>query len=211
MSLPLGEWVYVQRVRVNPDSERGKLLKQIGVRFEKKRNMLLWNEWYYYAEIYYKHHKNLNMSQNFKTDDGYNYAEDGKIALGMWVYNQKRHYENKTLSNDKIKLLEKIGMVWSIEKNYRHQKYHGLNFSKICNDYKIDIEKNYNVLNSISLQELTVKIEYLKSKNIPLYNKKGILHEIFNMSSMDIKEKYGISLEEMINIYKIKNNRILRK
>lgn len=87
---------------------------------------------------------------------------------------QKNLYKNNKLDSNKIKLLEKIGMVWSLK------KYKNIKIPMICY-YNIDIEKNYNVLKNISTQELQIKIEYLKSNKIRLYNNNGILHEIFNI------------------------------
>ena len=43
--------------------------------------------------------------------------------------------------------------------------------------------------------------------NIPIVDEKGLLMDIFSMSSTDMSEKYGISLEEIINQYYIKNQK----
>lgn len=160
-----------------------------------------WNLIYQYAKKYYEHYGNLVIFQKFKTNNGYTYDKDGKINLGTWIMTQKSFYKNNKLNINRIKLLEAIGIVW-LEKEYNRTE-----ISMICSQYNIDINKNYDILNSISIQELQIKIKYLKSNKIRLYNTNGILHEIFNMSSVDMKKKYGISLEEMVSIYKIRDNR----
>ena len=50
-------------------------------------------------------------------------------------------------------------------------------------------------------------LPYLLDSNIALTNEDGILHEIFSMSSIDLKEKYGFDLEEIINNYFVDNKK----
>ena len=95
-------------------------------------------------------------------------------------------------------LLSRLGMVWNIYKNKEE-------INNICRQYNIDIIKNKDILKHISVQELESKIEFLKSHNIPIVDEQGLLIDIFSMSSPDMKVKYGLSLEEIINEYYIKN------
>ena len=74
----------------------------------------------------------------------------------------------------------------------------------ICISNNIDIKTNKIIIKHISIQELKSKIAYLNSLNIKVVDNEGKLHEIFNMSNADMKEKYGISLTELINNYYIK-------
>lgn len=200
----LGVWISHERINYKEgklDKTKIDLLKKIGMRFENIRDTISWDESYKYASIYYNHYGNLKVPIKFKTNNGYIEDKSGKIHLGEWIAFQKNFYKNNKLDSNKIKLLEKIGMVWA------EKKYKNIEIPMICVNYNIDIDKNYDVLKNISIQELKIKIEYLKSNKIRLYNNNGILHEIFNMSSKDMKKKYGISLEEMISMYKIKDNR----
>ena len=48
----LGQWISRQRQNTSPESERGQLLSQIGMRWENKYNIMSWEEWYKYAKIY---------------------------------------------------------------------------------------------------------------------------------------------------------------
>ena len=92
-------------------------------------------------------------------------------------------------------------MIWSVKKNQEE-------IMKLCKDLNINTNININkyILNNISIQELQSKIEYLKSNNIPLTHEDGTLHDIFDISSTSMKEKYGVSLEEIINNYLSKEN-----
>ncbi len=106
----LGAWVAKQRIRTLPESERGRLLSQIGMRFESKNSTLSWEEMYEYACIYYQRHGNLEVFAKFKTNNGWEEDELGKINLGTWVATQKQLYQKKEMSEEQIILLENIGM-----------------------------------------------------------------------------------------------------
>ena len=112
----LGNWIFNQRRSTSKESKKGKLLSKIGMRFESKNSTLSWEEMYEYACIYYRHHGNLEVRQIFKTNNGFEYDEQGKINLGAWVSAQKQLYKNKEMSEEQIILLENIGMKWMSEK-----------------------------------------------------------------------------------------------
>ena len=110
----LGSWIINQRNRVLPESEQGRLLSQIGMRFENKISTLSWEEMYEYARIYYEHHKSLEIPRNFKTNNGFEYEEQGKIKLGSWITTQR----NRTLpESERGRLLSQIGMRFESKKS----------------------------------------------------------------------------------------------
>ncbi len=128
--IPLGWWITTQRRKCLPESDRGKLLSKIGMRFENKKNIISWEEMYNYAKIYKKYHGNLEVLQKFKTNDGYTYDENGIIPLGQWIANQRGRCLPES---DRGKLLSKIGMrfenrrPWEKMYNYAkiYKEYHG--------------------------------------------------------------------------------------
>ncbi|MBR4617811.1 MAG: Helicase associated domain protein [Bacilli bacterium] len=202
--IALGEWITRQRQSYKGSNnssltdDRRNLLESIGMIFDVHAKQ--WIDSYNLAKIYYEHHGNLRIPSSFKTINGYEFSETG-ITLGAWIYSQRKHYEKKELgkiTSNQIHLLEQIGMIWNINKNKE-----GIN--NICGQYNIDKDKNKIILSHISIQELQSKIEFLKAQNIPIVDKNGLLIDIFSMSSPDMKEKYGISLEEIISEYYIKN------
>lgn len=201
----LGAWVRSQREAFQGkgttvlNESRIDLLKKIGMVFENIRTDQ-WMQYYNLAKIYYEHHGNLRIPSSFKTINGYEFSETG-ITLGAWIYSQRKHYEKKELGKippNQIQLLEQIGMIWNIKKNKEE-------IDNVCTQYNIDKNKNKYILSHVSIQELQSKIEFLKSHNIPIVDENGLLIDIFSMSSSDMKEKYGISLEKIINEYYIKN------
>ena len=194
----LGQWIFKQRQNAPQKSEQGHLLTEIGMRFETKNNALSWEEMYEYAKIYYEHYNNLEVPVKFRTNDGYTYEEKGKIRLGQWISNQRHNISQKS---EKIQALDEIKMNW----NLKIQKEE---VNNLCIDNEINIELNKTVISHISAKELKSKITYLRANGIELTNEDGKLHEIFSMSSPDMKEKYGISLPEMIrDFYDVKQKR----
>ena len=194
----LGQWINKQRQNVLEESKRGHLLSKIWMRFETKNNTLSWEEMYEYAKIYYEHYNDLEVPYDFRTNDGYTYEKDGKIRLGLWIRNKR---QNIPKESEKIQALDEIKMNWSS----RIQKEE---VNNLCIDNEINIELNKTVISHISDKELKSKITYLRANGIELTNEDGKLHEIFSMSSPDMKEKYGISLPEMIrDFYDVKQKR----
>lgn len=70
-------------------------------------------EMYKISTNYFNKYGNLKIIQRFKTIDGINYDEEG-YTLGIWIINQRRMYKKVRLPQNRIRMLEKIGMVWSI-------------------------------------------------------------------------------------------------
>ena len=184
----LGQWINTQRTRfATLSDERKQKLHAIG--FDLKPIDTMWENNYKLAKIYYEHKGDLLISRSFKTTDGYIENPNG-VNLGRWITNQRTRFA--TLSDEKKQKLLAIGFVPNVTQNNDA-------IENICTQYNINIEKNKTVLKHISIQELQSKIEFLSTFNIPIVDENGLLIDIFFMSSPDTKEKYGISLEELIN------------
>lgn len=86
--------------------------KRLQTKHEEK-----WNRNYKLAKAYYEYYRNLEVSQFFKTVNGYDYDENG-IALGRWISNQRQAYKGQgyeKITEDQIELLNQIGMKWFSE------------------------------------------------------------------------------------------------
>ena len=187
----LGLWIDYQRKNIEPTSEQGQKLLAIGMRFENMRSTLTWDERYEYAKKYYEKHGNLKVPNPFKTNNGYEEDENGKVNLGQWIADQRRYVEP---TSERGQMLIKIGMVFSVRKNKEEVKI-------FCLENNIDLEKNKIILNHISIQELVAKTRYLKEQNIDIVDANGLLHEIYSMSNVNMQVKYNISLEVLIDKY----------
>ena len=77
----------------------------------------------------------------------------------------------------------------------------------MCDEYNIDINKNNLILKHISFADFKVKIDFIKSLkakgyNISIVDENGMLHEIFSMSSINMKfSVYGESFEKFVEEY----------
>lgn len=189
--ISLGRWLMKQKNKFNKISKE-KQDKLLSIGFVINVHEEEWLNNYKLACIYYKCHGNLMIKRNFKTVDGINYDENGK-NLGIWIITQRQNFKN--LSKERKELLLKIGFVDSLRSNKDK-------IEELCITNNINIEKNNNVLSKISYQELLSKINYLKENNMEITINES-LHEIFSMSSPNMKVIYKITLEELIEKFYI--------
>lgn len=185
----LGFWIGTQKSNYDKFSEeRKKMFEKIG--FIKNLNDSKWQKVYELAKAYFLHYNNLYIDINFKTINGYEFDENG-VSLGPWIANQRNLIEH---GSERERLLTNIGMIWSVRSNLKE-------VMEICNRYNIDYNKNKLVLKNISVEVLQSKIKFLLANNMCLVNSDGKLDKIFSISSVDMKERFGVTLEELINEY----------
>ena len=182
--------------------EQVSKLESIGMVWDLLKSQ--WDDWYKSAEEYFTENGNLIVPRRYVTSSG--------DKLGAWIQAQRQAYKNITLPEDKrianrlplneyqIKKLESIGMIWDIKQNKS-------DIEDFCKDNDIDIKKEINIIDHISFTEFKVKLSYLKDNGINIVDEKGLLHEIFSMSSMNMKLKYGVSLEDLVNMYGKEKNK----
>lgn len=102
----LGIWLNNQRAKYKSGKlsrEHTEILENIGMTWNLQEAR--WYEGYSYAQAYFKQHKNLNVTQDYVTEDGF--------CLGNWLSTQRKNYKRHKLSNEKAKLLESLHMVWN--------------------------------------------------------------------------------------------------
>lgn len=120
----LGSWLNTQRL-VHDGKTNGILtdvqiakLNEIGMRWESVRD-LAWERNYAAAKAYYDEHGDLLVNVSDKTYHG--------AALGRWIAQLRSYRKNGIqsgyLTEERVALLERIGMVWDVpdylfEKNY---------------------------------------------------------------------------------------------
>ena len=109
---------------------------------------------------------------------------------------KKGRYSNKTyLTMDQMQTLLSIGFKFN--KGIEDKIYK----QEICMQHNIDLKINDKIIERISKIELISKINYLEANGLELVDNTGKLIDIFSMSSIDIQDKYGISLETIIDTY----------
>lgn len=118
----LGSWLSIQR-RVRAGKIKGILtqtqiekLDRLEMRWETYEEMDFSRK-YEIARRYYNLHGNLNISARFITADG--------VALGKWICKMRvfRRNNSSRLSEEKIRMLDNIGMVWDVT-DYRWQIFY---------------------------------------------------------------------------------------
>ena len=169
--------------------EKIKLLEKIGMIWNLYDNT--WNNMYQLAKNYYEKNGNLFISQRFVTASG--------EALGQWISRQRQELLKGRITEERIKLLDNIGMIWNTKTN----KDEIDTYLEDLKNQNINIDKKLNkdILKRISILELKSKINYLLERKLPILDNNGKLIDIFSMTSIDIKEKYNISLDEIITTY----------
>ena len=168
----LGTWITTQRIayknRTIPKEERNntispltdeqvKLLEDIGMvwsvekgQFDRKKNHVKWMENYEKAKKYYQKHSNLLVPARYICEDG--------TQLGQWISAQRVAYKNRTLpkeernntrvplTDEQVKLLEDIGMVWSVEKGQFDRKKNHVKWMENYEKAKKYYQKHSNLL-----------------------------------------------------------------
>lgn len=128
--------------------EQTEKLRSIGFQFEMDRSDKAWMSHFEQAKQYYEEHGNLTVSGSYEIDG---------FKLNQWLLMQRKMRKQGKLSEERIKLLDTIGMRWNAVKDQiiinayevgiSHladyiQKYHTTEISNafICEDgYKLGI------------------------------------------------------------------------
>ena len=179
----LGHWVQIQRQIYNKKATNGSLseekvekLKSIGMDMNYDYNVTLWNKNYNLAKVYYEHYGNLEIPAKFKTTNGYDLDENG-IALGIWIQTQRTNFKNNSLSEERIKSLENIGMIWKIDKKpYWVRNY---NLAKAYYEHygNLEIPANFKTINGYEFDENGIALGIWIQTQRKAYKGKGNISE----------------------------------
>ena len=153
------------------------------------------NDTGYNFQIVHKSKIMVNGKQTIANKEAY--FQDDLMAIGDKIYYLRNgKYSIRTyLTIDKMQTLLSIGFKFN--KGIEDKIYK----QEICKNHNIDLKINDKIIERISKIELISKINFLEASNLELVDNAGKLIDIFSMSSIDIQEKYGISLETIIDTY----------
>ena len=84
-------------------------------------------------------------------------------------------------------------MIWNVSNNYSRIK-------EILQSRGINYRKHMSYLKQYSVIEVEAKIKYLINNGYAIIEESK-LHEIFNMSDINMKIKYGVTKEDLIRDY----------
>lgn len=184
----LGRWVSRQRVSYKKNKltdEQITMLEAIGMDWKLEVSYKSWDEAYKLAVQYFIENSNLNIRTDYITSCGYN--------LGAWIYLQRKNFIKDKLTEEQIEKLNLIGMIWNVSDNYSRIK-------EILQNKGINYRKHMTYLKQYSVIEVEAKIKYLVDNGYAIIDGKK-LHEIFNMSDINMKVKYGVTKEDLISKY----------
>lgn len=118
------QWVHQQKKLY----KRGELsayqivrLEDMGMQWIKPKQVTGWNQGYNYAKQYFEENGHLFVPKKYVTSDGFD--------LGKWIWEQRDRYlglSKYEISDDRIDMLEEIGMFWEDLKNAEWDWFVGL-------------------------------------------------------------------------------------
>lgn len=191
----LGVWLSNQKTnyRLGRLSEdRVEKLIAIGMNFEDIKFMLPWEKKMQLATNFFMHNGHLKVPKKFKTNNGIDYDENG-FDLGSWVLKQRDLFVQGNLSEERVKDLTSVGMIFSLNSkgDQWQEKY---NLAKIYFEHYgnlkipalfktsngIDYDANGIKLGSwINVQRTNYKKGKLSSERIMLLEEIGMLFVIY--------------------------------
>ena len=108
----LGNWIVSLRQK-KTGTGRGNPLSDAQIA-RLNRIGMIWDTEKYRFDVGLEHAKKyFNENGNLKVPSTYVCEYDG-YTLGLWINLKRRQYKKHSLSNENIRGLEEIGMVWSL-------------------------------------------------------------------------------------------------
>ena len=138
----LGKWLNEIRLSRNKTDfsryalteEKIRRLDAIGMVWKKEDS---WEYRYSLSEKYYREYGDLDVSQQYRTDEG--------IWLGKWIYMQRMQYKNGTLEIWKKERLDQIGMVWDSQTERAFERGYQALTEYLAQNKEKKIAKNYTM------------------------------------------------------------------
>lgn len=96
-------------------------LERMGIQWVRPKKVSEWEEGYQYAEQFYEENGHLFVPKRYVASDGF--------ELGKWIQEQRERYLGLSrweISDEKIEMLEDIGMFWEDLKNAEWDWFVGL-------------------------------------------------------------------------------------
>ena len=177
----LGAWILNQRTAYTKEmlsQDQIGRLEKIGI-YWGNRNERQWNEVYGAAKRYFEANGNLDVPVAYVSPEGY--------TLGKWVRRQQYAYRNPEKSNailsqERIELLDAIGMQWEKPDPWQH-RYELAQEYKRCHG-NLDIPAKYKTADGIWLSRW-------------VYNQKRLLQS----GSEKLSEEQKKKLKELLGYY----------
>lgn len=179
------QWVHHQKKLYKQgelSSYQIERLESMEIQWIKPKKVAEWNKAYSYAEQYYEENGHLFVPKKYITDDGF--------ELGKWIQEQRESYlglSRRQISDEKIDLLEEIGMFWEDLKNAEWDWFVGLLRECIKKTEKpFAIGKNYRYKNYALGEKVRKVIEQYADGSLSAEKERNLRQTGFKFS-MHIK------------------------
>ena len=143
------------------------------------------------------HREKKNIKGKTVTTNKEEYYQDDLMAIGVKI----KHLRNGLYIHGNYLTVYQMQTLLNIGFKFNKGVEDKIYKQEICTQHNIDLKINDEIIERISKIELISKINYLEASNLELVDNTGKLIDIFSMSSIDIQDKYGISLEIIIDTY----------
>ena len=209
----LGAWINRQRRKKNEKS--GKALSQKQVSLLNSIGMI-WNP----NEVYFE--ECIVEAKQYYEDVGdleieYSYISPSGKKLGLWIANLRKSYKLNSLSDDRIKKLESIGMKWEMTNSSSQTSFPEQIVFFYAKSVCIDAINRYSELGfelDIFIPSIRIGIEYDgaawhkdkqadDNKKNALCRENGI--ELFRLREEKCPQLNGISIDIPVGDYSIQN------
>ena len=170
-------------IRLN--SNKIKLLEELGMDWSPIETK--WESIYLLAKQYYEDNGHLLIPDQYVTAES--------IKLGRWIATQRYNYKEGILSEDKISLLEKIGMIWSVP-NHQWMKMYDLAALYYSEEGDLLVPASYKTKDNVSLgawighQRKVYRENKLSDKEIDLLSKIGM---VWSLSDYEWMKMYDLA------------------
>ena len=168
-------------------SNKKELLDQLGMDWAPLDTQ--WNKMYSLAEEYYEKNGDLLIPNTYVVDDN--------INLGKWIGTQRFNYKENILTSEKIALLERIGMIWSVH-DYEWMKMYNLAVDYYQQNGNLLIPLKHTTSDNSKLgiwvgsQRTRFKDNTITDNEIALLNKIGM---VWSVSESQWDEMYDLAVE----------------
>lgn len=118
------QWIHYQKKLYKQgglSSYQTARLEDMGIHWIRPKEITGWEKAYSYAEQFYEENGHLFVPKKYVTPDGF--------ALGKWIWEQRDRYLGLSqygISDDRIDMLEEIGMFWEDLRNAEWDWFVGL-------------------------------------------------------------------------------------
>lgn len=176
----LGKWVHNQRTKKKNgilSTERIGLLEKVNFSWDPK--IQKWNQNYQLLVKYKSEHGDLNIPSEHK-------------ELRTWVSNVRRSKKNNVLSEDQIKLLDKVGFAWDqLEQNWQ-DNYQQLKAFINKGGEETELHENPKLANWASNQRVNKRAGRLKEDQIKLLEEVGFIWDPLEQEWHEKYQKFKI-------------------